>query len=187
MYKESGDFILKIESQEWLSEGNVDYDLCSHGQIYLSVNGTVITSSQMNEEWGISESALALLRTLKNDYDSNPECEWGLILHGCGLILMMGCPISIHWSVKHTETTVILSDFVKISTINPETGSIYYSNLKIEIDKKEYKNQVLAFALTVKDFFANNPGRIIDDEYDREMYKEFWNEFNELLKFAHSV
>lgn len=100
---------------------------------------------------------------------------------------MMGCPISIHWSVKHTETAIILSDFVKVSTTDPDTGTTYYSNLKLQIDKKKYKDQVIAFALMVKNFFKNSPEKIIDDEYDKKMYTEFWTEFNELLKFAYSI
>ena len=136
----------------------------------------------MGEEWGISESALALLRTLKQDYFADPDQLEGLILHGCGCILMMGCPTAIHWSVKHTETDVILSDFVKVSTISD--SGIVYPNLKVQIDKNKYKDQVIAFALTARDFFENSPKKIFDDKYDQEMYKAFWSEFNELLEFA---
>ncbi|WP_366249168.1 hypothetical protein [Terribacillus aidingensis] len=85
-------FNFKIETQYWLS--NEEEDLCSHGEIHLEVDGTVITQAGRGEEWGISESALALLRTLNADYISHPECEEGLILHGCGAMLMSGCPIS---------------------------------------------------------------------------------------------
>ena len=44
------------------------------------------------EEVGISESALGLLRTLDSDRASHEEDD-RLIMHGCGAILMMGCPI----------------------------------------------------------------------------------------------
>lgn len=63
MSKLCDEFILRVESQDWLNKEFADYDLCSHGQIYLKVNGIVITSSEMDEWWGISESALSLLKT----------------------------------------------------------------------------------------------------------------------------
>ncbi|KFN02697.1 hypothetical protein DJ93_1135 [Bacillus clarus] len=39
--KESNPFIIKIENQKWLLGDKGD--LCSHGEIYLNVNGTIIT------------------------------------------------------------------------------------------------------------------------------------------------
>ncbi len=68
--------------------------------LYLNVAGTIIKQTGMDEEWGISESALALLRTLDKKYICDIENEEWLILHGCGTMLMLGCPISIHWTVK---------------------------------------------------------------------------------------
>lgn len=124
----SKQFEIKILKQYWLEPP--EEDLCSHGEIYLNVNGTIITQSGIDEDWGISESALALLRTLDEDYICDPDNEWGLILHGCGTILMMGCPISIHWTVKQLGDQVMLSDFVKVATTDSQTGSIYYPGLK---------------------------------------------------------
>ncbi|WP_282032864.1 hypothetical protein [Metabacillus indicus] len=73
-------FTIKIENQGWLCNDEYDeLDLCSHGEIFLSVHDTIITQSSVNEEWGISESALALLRTLENDYCCDPELDEGLI------------------------------------------------------------------------------------------------------------
>jgi len=180
--EQSNLLIIKIENQRWLCNDNGEEDLCSHGEIYLNVNGTIITQSGMDEEWGISESALALLRTLDKDYFCDPDNEEGLILHGCGLILMMGCPISIHWTVKHIDDQVILTDFVKVATVNPETGSVHYPELEIKLSRNEYKNQVVSFALHAKKFFDNSKEKRTSDAFDKEMYEEFWNEYNQLLK-----
>jgi hypothetical protein len=175
-------FTIKIENQGWLcNDDNDDQDLCSHGEIFLSVLDTIITQSSVNEEWGISESALALLRTLENDYCCEPEHDEGLILHGCGAILMMGCPISIHWSVKHLDGHVTLSDFVKITTTNPDTGSIYYPGLEVKIGSIDYKNQIVSFALQAKELFNYSKEKRISDDYDKELYEEFWTEYNQLL------
>lgn len=179
--EQSKGFVIKIEKQEWLY-GNEEEDLCSHGEIYINVNGNIITQSGKNENWGISESALSLLRTLDKDYVRNPTSEEGLILHGCGAILMMGCPISIYWTVTHSGEQVVLSDFTKVKTTNPKSGSVYYPNLQISLDQKEYKNQIVQFAVQAKNFFDVSKEKRITDDYDREMYKEFWNEYNDLLK-----
>ncbi|UNJ81365.1 hypothetical protein LIT32_25295 (plasmid) [Bacillus sp. CMF21] len=180
LMKKSNPLLIKIENQRWLC--NDKEDLCSHGEIILNVNGTIITQSYIDEEWGISESALALLRTLDKDYICDPDIEEGLILHGCGTILMMGCPISIHWTVKHIDGQVILSDFVKVTTTNPKTGSIYYPGLEIKLSKNEYTNQVVSFALQAKKLFDNSKEKLISDDFDKEMYEDFWDEYNQLLK-----
>lgn len=173
-------FIIKIENQRFYE--NQEVELCSHGEIYLNANGTVLTKAGMDEEWGISESALALLRSLWDDYTSNIEFGDGLIVHGCGTTLMINCPISIHWNVKHQNDRVILTDFIKVTTTNPETGSVYYPDLRVDISREEYKNQIVTFALQAKSFFDDGTSKKFIDDYDKEMYQEFWTEYFELLK-----
>ncbi|RFU70422.1 hypothetical protein D0469_07495 [Peribacillus saganii] len=180
--EKSNSFILKIENQRWLTDE--DTDVCSHGEIYLNINGTILTQTGIEEEWGISESALALLRTLDRDYTCDPEKEEGLILHGCGLILMMGCPISIHWSVKHKNDKVILSDFVKVTTTNPQTGSVHYPGLVATVSRNEYQNQILSFAQQAKRWFDSSKEKRITDNFDKEMYMDFWSEYNRLIRKA---
>ncbi|GAB2554924.1 hypothetical protein [Gracilibacillus alcaliphilus] len=178
--KSSNQFVIKIENQRWLDHNNEE-DLCSHGEIYLNVNGNIITQFGINEEWGISESALALLRTMDQDYRCDPNMEEGLILHGCGTVLMTGCPISIHWSVKHMNDQILLSDFVKITTTDPATGNVYYPDLHVTLHKNEYKDQVVLFASQVKNFFATSKQKRISGDLDKEMYQSFWEEYNLLL------
>ncbi|WP_394374108.1 hypothetical protein [Niallia taxi] len=179
-------FQLKIMNQYWLDKSSSDYDLCSHGEIYLQVNDTIITQSGEDEEWGVSESALALLRTLNKDYIcnlNNLDNEEGLIFHGCGAILMMGCPISINWSVKHTNDQVLLSDFVKVTTTSSDEAT-HYPNLQIELNKEYYKQQILQFALQAKQLFETSPAKAFFDDYDKQMYIEFWEEYDQLLQKA---
>ncbi|PFK65076.1 hypothetical protein COJ21_24875 [Priestia megaterium] len=173
---------MKILKQHWIDEQFKDEDLCSHGEIYLSVNGLIITQPRFNEEWGISESALALLRTLDKDYICDPDSEEGLVFHGCGAILMMGCPISIHWSVKHCGDEVLLSDFVKFTTTNPQVGNMEYKEIKVKLSKEEYRDEIISFALQAKELFDNSSEKIISDDFDKDMYREFWNEYNYLLE-----
>ncbi|PAD34906.1 hypothetical protein CHH48_13270 [Terribacillus saccharophilus] len=169
-----------METQYWLS--NEEEDLCSHGQIHLEVDGTIITQAGKGEEWGISESALALLRTLDVDYISNPECKEGLILHGCGIMLMSGCPISIHWSVQHKSDEVFLSDFVKFTSTSLAEGKIVYPDVSVSVKKIQYEQQILQFAKQAKAFYEISKTKKIEDDFDQEMYTEFWQEYNYLLQ-----
>ncbi|PAE15869.1 hypothetical protein CHH91_11775 [Virgibacillus sp. 7505] len=173
-------FNMRIETQYWLS--NEEEDLCSHGELYLEVDGTVITQAGRGEEWGISESALALLRTLDADYISHPECEEGLILHGCGTMLMSGCPISIHWSVQHKGDEVFLSDFVKFTSTSLTEGKVVYQNVSVSVKKTLYKQKILQFAKQAKVLFESSQEKKIDEEFDLEMYEDFWKEYNHLLQ-----
>lgn len=173
-------FSIKIESQYWLSDEKED--LCSHGEIHLEIGGAKITSSGVKEEWGISESALALLRTLDADYLSNPDCEEGLILHGCGAMLMSGCPISIHWSVQHKEGAVFLSDFVKFTSTDLTEGKIEYLDLCVSVKKTVYEQEILQFAKQAIALFESSKTKKIEDEFDQKMYADFWKEYDQLLQ-----
>ncbi|WP_367456796.1 hypothetical protein [Terribacillus saccharophilus] len=178
--EEKNIFNFNLKTQYWLS--SEEEDLCSHGEIYLKVNGTVITEADIGEEWGISESALALLRTLDADYISNPDCEEGLILHGCGAMLMSGCPISIHWSVQHKEGAVFLSDFVKFTSTDLTEGKIEYPDLRISVKKAVYEQEILQFAKQAKALFESSTAKEIEDEYDQDMYTDFWKEYDHFLQ-----
>lgn len=173
-------FKFKIETQYWLT--NEEEDLCSHGEIHLEVDGAVITQAGRGEEWGISESALALLRTLDADYISNPDCEEGLILHGCGAILMSGCPISIHWSVQHNGDEVFLSDFVKFTSTDLTEGKIEYPDIRVSVKKTVYEQEILQFAKQAKALFESSKAKEIEDEYDPNMYTDFLKEYDHLLQ-----
>lgn len=177
----NNNFVIKIVNQQWLDEEYANLDLCSHGEIHLNVGGQIITQPGVNEEWGISESALALLRTIEKDYVIESDYDEGLIYHGCGCILMLGCPISIHWNVKHRDEQVILSDFVKFTTTNPDVGDVRYPGLEVKISKEEYRRQIISFALEAKKLFENSEEKQITDEFDQKIYEDFWEEYNELL------
>lgn len=167
-------FALSIESQFWL--GEEEQDLCSHGEIRLVVNGKVITEAGHEEEWGISESALALLRSLEGEEAGDSE----KILHGCGTMLMLGCPISIHWNTELQGDTVRLSNFHKVETTTPETGTMEFPGLTAIISFDDYRRHVIQFAQEVKAFFGRSKPKKVEAD-DKEMYDEFWQEFDELF------
>nr|WP_280166320.1 hypothetical protein [Priestia aryabhattai]MDH3125900.1 hypothetical protein [Priestia aryabhattai] len=43
-------FEMKILTQHWIDEKFKDEDLCSQGEIYLNVNGVIVTQSGLDEE-----------------------------------------------------------------------------------------------------------------------------------------
>lgn len=184
-------FNIKIKSQHWLDQKYANQDLCSHGNIELNIDGTIITSPDIDEEWGISESALALLRTVRYDHPSKvpskkediPSVDC-LIYHGCGAILMLGCPISINWDVKHNGNKVTLNNFIKCPTTN-DSDVIKYPDIDITLDINEYASEIVNFAKKAMGLFDEK--KDIDDEYDKLLYTEFWREYNELLNFAESI
>jgi hypothetical protein len=109
-------FHIEIVTQGWLGEDGPNtgdpeaaaYDLCSHGDIRLVIGGETIASGD-DGEYGISEAALGLLRTITANRTRSPltppeslpghgraeeaQTFERLIPHGCGTFLMMGCPI----------------------------------------------------------------------------------------------
>jgi len=62
-------FKIQILEQGWIEEGSSEWDQCSHGKISLVIGGTRIADEE--EYFGISESALAMLRTLESDHSQN--------------------------------------------------------------------------------------------------------------------
>ena len=171
-------FKIEILEQGWLGSEQTDYDLCSHGRIRLVIGGQVITSGE--ENYGISESALALLRTLKSNHDeTNPVAE-RIVFHGCGTLLMMGCPIGINWSVTHAQGCVILNNIIRFDTTNEER-STKFPNLEARLAEVEYRKQVISFAVKAKQPFLESP-RTYYDDFDRQQFESFWKEYDALLK-----
>lgn len=176
-------FLIHIFRQNWL-DGNSLHDLCSHGEIELWIGSQQITSDeQIGEErlnYGISETALGLLRTLRYRHTGKHRVAERLILHGCGSILMMGCDIGIDWTVRHRNQIVCISDVVRYDS-NDASKGVRFPDLKIEIAWIHYAKQVLAFAKEAKTFFEdiskNKSAETIKGEYDA-----FWSEFDYLLE-----
>lgn len=77
---------------------------------------------------------------------------------------------------------VVLKEFVKAAIIDTKIGSVHYTELEIKLSRNEYKNQVVSFALQVKKLFHNSKEKRISDDFDKELYEDFWNEYNQLLK-----
>jgi lactoylglutathione lyase len=106
-------FEITITKQGWLDPAAADHDLCSHGDVRLAIGDQMIAPSDGGGDYGISKAALALLRTLHSDHSPEHPVAERLVPHGCGTILMMGCPIGIDWSVSHSAGRVRITDVVR--------------------------------------------------------------------------
>jgi hypothetical protein len=169
-----GDFEIAITQQGWIRPDLEDApgDLCSHGDIRLVIGGTVIASGE-GGEYTISTSALALLRTLESDHSREHPVACKLILH-CGMIDMLSCPAGIDWRVTHLPGGVVRVDDV----VRDEKA--HYSGMVVELPEEQYRRQVVGFAEDAKKLFVGAK-KEPPSPYDRELYEQFWREYDELL------
>lgn len=103
-------FELDVTNQHWLGEPDEQsHDGCSHGGVRAVIGGTRVTSD--STDYGISQSALSLLRTLERDHTpSSPVNDGYLLCHGCGYPTHFGCPnFGTDWVVRHEGDVVFLS------------------------------------------------------------------------------
>jgi hypothetical protein len=180
------DFQIEIASQGWLPSAPgydpLAQDLCTHGQIDLVIGGEVIAASGGDVSYGISEAALALLRTLSAEHSPRTRVADRLIPHGCGTILMMGCPIGIDWSVAHVGAAVRLDDVVRYETTH-DGDAIRLPGLSVVVSRDDYRDEVVSFASKAKEPFAGVE-KVFSDEFDQDQYESFWDEYERLLTDA---
>jgi hypothetical protein len=166
-------FCIEIVEQTWLGTEPPEFDLCSHGRLWLEVDGQIILDGR--EIYGISESALALLRTLDHDHTPEQALAEKLIFHGCGTVLMMGCPIGVNWTVNHQDGLVQLSNFKRWDSPD-EQHPQEFQDLEVTLSFKEYQRQILALAEQVRKFFKSESKQFFDID-DQLAYERFWSEF----------
>jgi hypothetical protein len=162
-------------------------DLCTHGDIRLTIGGQTIAAGDGEGQYGISEAALGLLRTLEPDRQetSGQAFPDRLVPHGCGAILMMGCPIGIDWTVMHVDGRVRIADVVRYDSTG-EADAVRFTGLVVEIPLAAYRDEIKAFAQRAKEPFDGIEKSFYDD-IDREDYRNFWEEYQRLLDDAVSA
>lgn len=173
----STSFDLEITDQHWLGEPHEQVrDGCSHGRIRAIIGGVRITSDEA--EYGISQSALALLRTLEHDHTPQDRVsDYFLLCDGCGYPISFGCAnFGTDWVVRHEGETVFLSQPLHYSALTGETEFDVQARVPIE----HYRHQIVAFAQTAHDFyFAGEPRQL--EDWEQEFHEAFWTEFRERL------
>lgn len=172
-------------------------DYSTHGDIRIVIGGQTIASGE-DGEYGISEAALGLLRTITSNRTRSPvktPASWPghgtaeehqklmrLIPHGCGLMLMMNCPIGVDWTVEHANGRVRISEIYRCDDVGAVAVQ-EYPNVVVEVPLAEYRNEIVAFAQRAKEPF-DGITKSFGDDFDREMFVEFWEEYDRLLADA---
>ena len=161
-------FEIHATDLHWLPGSDETEDLCLHGHATA-----IIGTERLEYDATVSATAIYLLKSLCEDH----ACGAGLqMLPCCGHFLIaydnlshveiVGCDSGIDWSVLHE------GDNVRLIT---ENGG----NVVIPLEK--YRRAVFAFADEIKQFYLESkPKQIPTDEFERNGYLAFWNEWKEL-------
>ena len=162
-----GIFKIKADRFEWIGGVADDpQDLCLHGRVTVQFGDTVV------EDTGtVSATALYLLKTLAEDKVMAPHdiqmipCCGHFLIANAELteVQISGCDTGTDWSTIHE------GDMVRL---------ILPSGQEEVVALREYQYKVLDFAKSVKKFYdACTPKEIPKDEFDRNGYTAFWNEW----------
>jgi hypothetical protein len=94
---------------------------------------------------------------------------------------MLSCPIGIYLDLTHENDLIKIKNIKKQFGVN-DNDFTEFLNLSVEITKRDFAKEILKVAEEVRDFFKKQPERIIDDENDKKLWRDFWEEFNELYE-----
>lgn len=170
-------FEIEITDQHWLGEPHEQsHDGCSHGGIRAAIAGSVVTSD--DTDYGISQSALSLLRTLEHDHRRvEPVSPGYLLCHACGYPDIFGCGnFGTDWVVRHNGASVLLSE---PSHFDSESGETKF-DVQAAVPIVDYRGQVLAFAEVPRAFYMTAGPRQLE-RWEQESHHKFWTEFDSRL------
>lgn len=138
-----------------------------HGHVIAQIGDTVL------EDYGtVSATALYLLKTLTEDkimaeYDIQmiPCCGHTMFANqDLTEVMISGCPNGTDWSTIHEGNSVRL---------------ILHTGQEEVVDLSAYREEVLRFAEKVEAFYNScAPKELPANEYDRNGYIAFWNEWH---------
>lgn len=163
-------FKIMVENLEWINgEKDDPNDLCLHGDAVAKIGEEIFEYSAT-----VSATALYLLKTLTQDHIINEENQ---MLPCCGHFMIpnddltnvdiYGCPNGIDWTVLHD------GDNIKLIT---ESGR------ETVISLDEYQKEVFRFADEIEDFYKECSSKNLSNEYERDCYYAFWNEWHKRRK-----
>lgn len=174
---------LVVKDFHWIKGTDDDPDdQCAHGRVLFQINYTTFVRPD-DGLWTVSASALYLLRTLSEDHTTeNPVAEGNFLFPCCGFnvwpggkrfkVLCMGCDTGIDVEIVHHQDIV---------TVKSPAGAEIVS-------KVEWNEAVLGFVNSVQDFYrASTPKVAIEDEYDKQGWSGFWQEWAERYQLASSL
>ncbi len=163
-----GIFKIDADKFEWITGPDDDPDdLCLHGHVKVQIGEEYL------EDYGtVSATALYLLKTLSKDkivseYDIQmiPCCGHFLIANDdLSEVDISGCDNGTDWSVIHEGNNVKI---------------VLPSGYEETVDIEQYKKEVYRFADKIEAYYKScKPKNIPDNEFDRNGYTAFWNEWH---------
>ena len=163
-----GVFKIDVNNLEWIGGQKDDpEDLCLHGNVKVQIGETTFEAVGT-----VSATALYLLKTLTQDkIASEHEIQ---MIPCCGFFMIankdltevdiIGCDTGTDWSVIHVGSNV------KLILANGQEEVVNF---------KEYQKEVFKFADKIEEFYLSCSQKIIPtDEFDRNGYIAFWNEWH---------
>lgn len=155
-------------------------DPLSWGTMRVVMAGVEVWNDQTN----LTSTALCLLRTTRSDFvgplggasDSNP------LIHHCGLLPEMGCPIGASWRVQHIGDDVHIDTVVRASEIGADETVAGLPSPFI-VNRALYGDQIHAFAAAVRAGLEHEPDRYLmtGDPGLTPLFEQFWAEYTLLL------
>ena len=162
-----GVFQIEATDLAWINGAKDDpSDLCLHGHAAARIGDRILTYDAT-----VSATALYLLKTVTEDHiinESNqmlPCCGFFLIPNGdLTEVSIVGCPNGIDWSVIHEDGAVKL---------------ILEDGREEAVPIGAYAAEVCRFADKIESFYSScTPKALPKDEFDRNGYIAFWNEWH---------
>lgn len=162
-----GTFLIDVDEFTWICGPEDDpEDLCLHGHVTVKIGDTAL-----EYDGTVSATALYLLKTLtedkvmsEHDIQMVPCCGHFYVPNkDLSQVTISGCDNGLDWSVIHENDGVRL--------ILPSGQSEW-------ISLREYQAEVLHFADKVAGYYQScQPKKIPEDEFTRNGYIAFWNEW----------
>lgn len=161
---------IEISNPCWIREGDDPFDLCSHGDIVMKVDGSIVLQA---DDVTTSAAGLQLLRTLSENHASDPSGRELQLFPHCGHAMwpskdsedveIIGCDRGCDPSITHEGESIAIE-------LAGGTGYV--------IPFGEYKKAVLAFADDVERFYVESqPRQLSEDTMERKGYETFWAEW----------
>ncbi|WP_353094008.1 hypothetical protein [Tissierella praeacuta] len=160
-------FKIKVKELYWIDETKDDpNDLCLHGDVTVTIG-----EEELSYSCTVSAAALRMLKSLSEDHlltngDQMLPCCGHFMIPNETLdeVEIIGCNNGIDWTVLHED------EMVRLITEKGNTVFVYYI---------QYKEEVLRFADTVEKFYKESLTKNIpEDEFERNGYIAFWNEWH---------
>ncbi len=167
IFRDNRGFKIEVNNLYWIDGKKDDPDdLCLHGDIEV-----IIGEEKLSCSCTASAAALRMLKTLSEDHlltkgeQMLPCCGFFMIPNETlDEVKISGCDNGVDWTVLHDDGTI------RLITEKGNTVYIYYL---------QYKEEVLRFVNVVEEYYKKSlPKNIPADEFERNGYIAFWNEWN---------